>query len=111
MIETKSPKKAPASPPEKPPKPAMRAQPIKMRAVQRLFYDNRIVSEGEVYWYYHQELPAEHIAVPAPDSVPIGAVISMAPEPDPKVPPPWTQAGYVTQNRSRDLSQIKGPSE
>lgn len=72
----------------------------KMRAVQKLFHDNTIVEEGEVFVYYGSDAPPEDVMVPVLDESPVGSV-QEPPAADSKNPPPWTTKGYVDQaNRS-----------
>lgn len=67
----------------------------KLRAVQKMFYDNRIVVEGEVFVFTGDKLPSEEIAVPVAADVGLGVVV--APDVPPKDAPQWTTKGYVDQ--------------
>lgn len=74
--------------------PRKRPKGVKMRAMQKLFHDNRIVEEREVFWFRGDKMPSEEIAVPAETNAAIGRAPD---EPDNigKEPPSWTTKGWV----------------
>lgn len=74
----------------------------KMRAVQKLFYDQRIVKEDEVFIWKGDELPSRDVAVPVAKDTPVG--VQRADESNSKDAPGWTTKGFVDQaNRGRGL--------
>lgn len=72
----------------------------KLRAMQRLFYDNRIVEEGEVFLYEGDDLPDREVAVQAESTALLGLTDSM-PVPPSQDAPPWTTKGFVDRANRR----------
>ena len=77
---------------------------VKLRAMQPIATNERLVDEGEVFIAELSALPPAHIAVPVDKTEKLG------PPPPPsadelreqsKVKPPWTTAGYVDKANRR----------
>lgn len=75
--------------------PTKEVRPVKLRAVQPVFYRNTMVQEGEVYAFFEQELPPKEVAVRVPASVPLGSIYNPDDELKPDVAPAWSTKGYV----------------
>lgn len=75
--------------------PPQQSKRVKLRAMQQMFYDNRIVEEGEVFMFEGPQLPADFIAQPASEEAPLG--LPPAKNEPQNNAPSWTTKGFVDQ--------------
>ena len=76
----------------------------KVRALQPIFDDNRLIEEGEVFMFTGNKLPSKEICVPVDERTPVGKAPPEADDPNASMP--WTTTGFVN-----DANRAKGRGE